>query len=441
MNQIQKDIKQLVDASVINLETANAIENYYQQKESEKSSSSLTNILILLGAILVSLGIILLIAHNWDNLGNTVKTVFAFIPLVIGQGLCVFALLKRSNNNAWREVSATITLFAVASCIALISQVYHVDGTLPGFLITWICLTIPVAFIMRSSVTALLLIAISSWYAIDVGLNFFGESKEPYWYLLFMPLLFIYYIIFIVKDTISNFFTWFNWFFVISFSVCISCFIGKINLPSQWIALSYFALYCLWFLIGRTREMRERKNYANPYNVIGTLGIIVMLALSSFKFWWTLSHNSNSGTPIFSSVFTYITLLIICCVLALLIIKLKDKLTHPFVISFMLYFILTIFVGTMESMAALLINLMLLFIGIFYVDKGNKENHFGILNFGLLIIALLTVLRFFDDGIPFVWRGIFFVATGIGFFAANYKLSQKRKTIQSTPKNFIDENI
>lgn len=66
---------------------------------------------------------------------------------------------------------------------------------------------------------------------------------------------------------------------------------------------------------------------------------------------------------------------------------------------------------------------------IFYIRKGSIKNHLGILNFGLLIIAVLALLRFFDNSIPFVWRGLFFVATGIGFFVANYLLLKKRKSI------------
>jgi hypothetical protein len=40
---------------------------------------------------------------------------------------------------------------------------------------------------------------------------------------------------------------------------------------------------------------------------------------------------------------------------------------------------------------------------------------------------ILAICRFFDYQIPFVWRGIFFLATGICFFAANYFLLKKRK--------------
>ena len=84
---------------------------------------------------------------------------------------------------------------------------------------------------------------------------------------------------------------------------------------------------------------------------------------------------------------------------------------------------------SMPHIAVLLINLWILFLAVFFIRKGALQDHLGILNFGLLIIAILAVLRFFDDDIPFIWRGFFFLITGAGFFAANYKMVKKRKAI------------
>ncbi len=442
MSQIQKDIEQLVKANVISTETAAAIESYYQQQEKGKaSSSSLTNILILLGVVLISLGIILLIAHNWDELSNSLKTIMAFIPLAIGQGLCGYTLIKQNSKSIWREASASFLLFAVASCIALISQIYHVDGTLSGFLITWICLTIPVAFLMRSSIAALLLIAISTWYAVNDGLAFWGDTKTPYWYLVFISLLFIFYFINVYKNKKSNNFNWFNWLFVLSVAICLGCFVGRDYSLQHWVPTTYFALFIAYFLLGKIDVMQEKRKFANPFLVIGTIGILGMLYFASFKFWWNGNSHQGSAKLIFYSPFTYLIILIFSIISFSLITSAKKYITHPFVISLLLFVLLSIFDSSMSQTAALLINLSILAIGIFYINKGNNENHFGILNFGLAIIAILTVIRFFDDGIPFVWRGIFFVATGVGFFIANYKLSQKRKNIQLDSNNNINETL
>jgi hypothetical protein len=48
-------------------------------------------------------------------------------------------------------------------------------------------------------------------------------------------------------------------------------------------------------------------------------------------------------------------------------------------------------------------------------------------NVGLLTIIVLIVTRFFDINISFLWRGLVFMALGIGFFLTNYLLIKRAK--------------
>ena len=102
---IIKDIAELVKSEIISRETAEKIENYYKQKGGQ-SQSRLFVIFGILGAILVGLGVLLIIAHNWDELPKVWKTFFAFLPLIIGQALCFFTLTKKADSIALREGAA-----------------------------------------------------------------------------------------------------------------------------------------------------------------------------------------------------------------------------------------------------------------------------------------------------------------------------------------------
>jgi hypothetical protein len=79
-------------------------------------------------------------------------------------------------------------------------------------------------------------------------------------------------------------------------------------------------------------------------------------------------------------------------------------------------------------MGVILTNFFVLAIGILTIREGAKQNHLGILNYGLLIITALVICRFFDTDLSFILRGILFMLVGAGFFAANYWMMKKRKT-------------
>ena len=85
------DIEKLVGEEIISLETANRIKAYYKTTAAN-SSNRLMVIFGVLGAFLIGMGIILILAHNWDLLPRFIKTTFAFIPLLVGQGICAYTL-------------------------------------------------------------------------------------------------------------------------------------------------------------------------------------------------------------------------------------------------------------------------------------------------------------------------------------------------------------
>ena len=88
---LSNDIEELVRAEVISREAAERIKEYYRLK-SQSPQERFTIVLSILGSLLAGLGIVLLVAHNWDDLPRSAQTAFSFLPLAIGQALCIFFL-------------------------------------------------------------------------------------------------------------------------------------------------------------------------------------------------------------------------------------------------------------------------------------------------------------------------------------------------------------
>jgi uncharacterized membrane protein len=75
--KILRDINELVQAGVISNEAAGNIRDYYRDK-GELSNNRLFIVFGILGSILVGLGFVLIIAHNWDELSKITKNIFRF---------------------------------------------------------------------------------------------------------------------------------------------------------------------------------------------------------------------------------------------------------------------------------------------------------------------------------------------------------------------------
>ena len=69
----------------------------------------------------------------------------------------------------------------------------------------------------------------------------------------------------------------------------------------------------------------------------------------------------------------------------------------------------------------------MLVLGLVMLREGSRHSQLGMLNLGMLVIALLVICRSFDTDLTFVVKGILFVLVGIGFFAANWLMIKKRK--------------
>ncbi|MDQ3190080.1 MAG: DUF2157 domain-containing protein [Bacteroidota bacterium] len=424
MNLI-KDIPELVKANVISQEIADNIQEYYKNKGSQ-SSNRLVIAFGILGAIMVGLGIILIIAHNWDELSRPIKTSLAFLPLLIGQVLCVFALIKKRDSMVWRESTTTFLFFTVGSSISLISQIYHMPGNLSSFLFIWMLLCFPLMYIMQSSMASLLYLIGICFYSLvgDYWTNPIIGSFF-YWFLLLMALPY-YYLLF-KKNPLSNFMIFHNWIIPLSIAIVLGT-IGKNRLEFMYVA--YFSLFGLFYMIGNLHFFKLQKLRNNGYFIIGSLGTIGLLFTFSFDwFWKNLRNNEFNFSEALISPELYAAVFLSLLSGVLLYFHLKNrKLSeiNPLAPVFIL-FIITFIIGLNSLISAVLINLIIFTLGLMTIRIGAKQDHLGVLNFGLLIITVLVVCRFFDTDLSFVLRGILFVTVGSGLFATNYWMLKKRK--------------
>lgn len=422
---IRRDLAELVTAGVISNKDAENIEQYYRDTR-KPSASRMMMVFGILGAILVGLGVILIIAHNWDDFSKATKTVFAFLPLLIGQAICLYVLVKKPEAAVLHESGSTFLLFAIGASIALISQIYNVPGKFTAFLEIWMLLCVPLIYLMQSSVASILYIVGITYYACDAGYWNAPTTNASFYWVLMLLILPYYYTLYETKPN-SNFFKVHNLLIPLSLLIALGTVADK---REEFLFVAYMSLFGLFYILGNSPAFRDYKLRENGFLLFGSLGTVVLLMVLTFDWPWShIRHEIYTlRNVIVSREFISILLLTLAAVGLLVFNSRKRKLSdyNPFEFVFAA-FVIIFFMGLRSPVAVVLVNLIVLALGILTVRKGALLDHLGILNYGLLIIATLIICRFFDSDLNFVVRGILFLTVGIAFFLSNVWMLKKRK--------------
>lgn len=418
-----KEISELLEAGVINKDTADKIEQYYLAK-GDTSTNRLIIVFAILGATLIGLGIISLIAHNWDELSRITKTVIAFIPLLLGQVFCGFTILKKFVSESWRESTTAFLIFSIGASIALISQIYNIPGDLSAFMLTWLLLSLPLIFIMKSSIASILYLIGITYYVCITNYGYPPSTSYLYWLLLILALPH-YYLLYKHRPQ-SNFMYFHNWLIPLSIVIAFGIFNHS---EFEIIILAYLSLLGIYYMIGQSNFFTNQKIRINGYKVIGTLGSIGILLALSFDWYWEelLKQEYQFMTLLKTPEVLIATTTSLLALISLYFYQkntnIKDfNLLAPLFLSFIVIFLMS----TIYPIGTIMINIYLFALGVLTIREGANKNQLGKVNFGLLIITALITCRFFDINLSFIIRGILFIAVGIGFFMANYWMLNKR---------------
>ena len=182
----------------------------------------------------------------------------------------------------------------------------------------------------------------------------------------------------------------------------------------------------IFYLIGVSGILTPTRLPSNPFLISSVLGMIIILLIWSYDELWSYLERAEIKVEF---LYTPILLLVVHAVAFVKLDKINNAFSDPFRIIPYVFAVSILLLPGMSVIGMLVMNILILLIGLVYIHKGTKMDHLGLLNFGLLVIAALAVLRFFDESIGFIWRGLFFVTTGVGFFVANYLVLKKRKSL------------
>lgn len=433
---LRGQLPELVASGAITSENARAIELYYESAERRSGLGFV--VLAVVGSALIGAGIILLIAHNWDQLSRATRSVIAFLPLIVAQALCLFVLARRSESQAWRESVAIFDVAAVGTAIALISQTYQIQGSFADFMCIWLLLSIPIVYLLKTSVGAVAyLIGTVAWVFAKWGWSMRYANPNLFWFLwlLVVP----YFIGCLRRDRFSRETA------ILSTCLLLSATIGlgfTAEATQENIgAVAFAGLFAAVYLAGMNLN-DDTGSRLHPVALVSGIGIGMIAIVLSFESTWHMSSGSStleSGT----NRVIGIAIELFFPIVALLI--LGWEFLRRKRIRFSLAAAIMPLVATgawiianlapaaqrgedspYSFAASLVFDVYTLVLGIELLSRGVRANSLTRANFGLLVIAALAIARFFDSDLGFATRGLGFIVVGAAFLVANVIFFRRR---------------
>ena len=434
MNNVKyliQELKAWTDEGIIDSGTAAKIATRYAYAEM-KSVAWSRIILTSIGALLVGLGVIALLAANWDDISRPARTIISFMPL----GLCVSAyivgLRKGFTSRGFLEPLGIFWGLSIGAGISLIAQTYHISGDPESFALSWTLLLLPILYATQAVAPFVgYYIGLLTWASLT---QFSNGITVLYWplALLAVPVLMI-----VRKDNPLSIRTG---LMVWGAALCSTAAIGvtlEKTLPGLWMII-YSGAFATMLLVGITYESKDETILQTPLRTLGGCGLAILLYLLIFKWPWDEIGWNHYHTDIdYNSTLAYFDYLLACMlpILASLMLIVVNRQVQSStwkglkVISiWTAWGIAPVVVAGAyivaasldhEFIASIIITLYLTGLSVGTLAEGLIRRTMLLVNAGVLIAISIILGKFFSSDLGFTTKGIAFIVSGALFFLVN----------------------
>ena len=422
------ELPTLESEGVIDGATATRLRAHYEKLSAGTSRRLVLAIFAVFGALLIGGGVILLLAHNWEALSRGTRAAIALTPLLMSQALVAWVILRRRGSTAWREGSATLLALTVATSLALVDQTYHTGGDLESFLWRWSLLLATLPWLLNATSVAIIFLGALTWWAGAAKVE--GMSSLWLWPLALAVAPHALQVIRSDRRGLRAA----NLQWAIAIFVCVAAGIGlEHRVPGLWIVV-YCGLFALMVAAGAAVRRGEEGLWRRPLEVVGVAGSVGLWLILTFDDVWR--HIGWDHVRITDDAYRmaswFDVLLAVGLPLAAIVamVVLFDRRRQWQQILWALSVPVVAIVWPVvaatgeEWPGALAFNLLVFSVGIASIAIGVRNQDLGTVNLGLIVVALLVVVRFFDSGLGFVAKGLVFILVGVGFLVANILLSR-----------------
>jgi uncharacterized membrane protein len=418
---LYRELPDLVRREIVPAPVAARLRDHYGEPAPlVRPSTRALGVFGVLGATLIGLGVILLLAHNWAELSRAARAALVFALLLGAQALGGFALLARRGSVAWTESTSGFLALSVGASLALISQTYQLPGEPRGMILIWMLLIAPLPYLFGAALPAIgYWVGITVWALMDP----YHPTSLPLWALL-------------AAIALPDLFRAARWR-ALSARNALQAWVVAVCLPLAMLVLFALESGTVWALFApalgaamvaasRIADERDLSQLGLPFRFLGTLGLGSLVVVLSFGMWDVLPLWPTEPEEIWRArIASGLALLLVGFVLPWAWREARAKRWHrALLLSAPVPFALAL--GAAEAgedvASVLLINAYGLGLGLAAVLAGLRAGRIGTTNAGMLLLAALIAARFVDADWSFLVRGLVFIGLGSAFLGLNLRL-------------------
>jgi uncharacterized membrane protein len=420
---MERELPDLVAAGVLDAAAADRVQTHFVARVGAQVSPALV-LLGSVGGLLIGLGAILLLAHNWSAMGRPLRTLISIAPLAACQGLALWVLARRATSAAWREPVALGLGLLLAAALALIGQTYHVSGDLESFLRAWMVLLLPLPFLLGATGVLLLACAVTiGWFCQA------GDLADALLLLVVVTVLGAAVAWRVRREPLAASSAWSGWIALVTGSLALGFLVGR-GAEELW-PLAFSAWFALAYVLGCRGWDEDTTLWVNPWRALGALGTAVLALVLTFEDawprhhgWWWYNHVPTEGV----SLAVTGALLAAVALLCWRSVSAQRRRMAPFAVApavaFAMYVLHT---RDLSTAAVLCANVYAFALGAVLLAAGLRGLQMRSTNAGMAILCIWIALRFFDVDLGFAARGVFFMALGGCFLGVNVWLVRRRR--------------
>lgn len=425
----QPDIETLVKiAQVLEVDVEELIygvkKNSGEDVKKQNTRRVLTTVFAVIAAVLMGAGLILVFVTGWKKFPDALKAVLAFVPILVGQAAAVFTYLKHKDSVAWREGASVLWCAGIAATVALVDNVFNLNGGMEKCLFVDALMFLPVIYVL-DAVMPLIVYYLSAFV---FGMYSF-ENQEQWITPFIMILLFAVGVVYVIinrkkTDDIRHIFS--RWLSVIMAYAVV--FINGLVLGAPAITLFISMAFFLALYISDNSDI-----YFSPCRTIGVLGSVTVSVASVVLFspslgGWVSEKYRNEA---------FIFAVVGVVMLAVAVIKGKKSFIGNTIrigycifaaVIFALEAIASVFVIKDSVILYVVFLICALGMSITLIAKGALAGKFAPLNLGLIATAVqiaFMIMSLVEIGM--FTAGILLIVFGVIMFTVNFLLAKRIK--------------